>query len=394
MSESEFARGQVAITGFGLSPGVKRSSMPLGALAMQASLDAIADAGLKPSDIDGICTSPLLPSVGAHSLVDGLQVVTSQWLHQQLGIEVRWLSGFSGYGTLPGAVIQAVNAIISGAARHVLLFRALANPVGTYNDNDLSKVAGDHQWTATQGIWGPAEMMAFAYNDYLQRYGARRETLGKIVTQIRANAQMIPGACMHGQPLSLDQYMEARLIADPICLLDCDMPVDGVGAFVLSSTERARDMPNRPVCFAGFGQGNSRHPGFVMADIEGEGLAMANRLWRSAGLSVQDLDVIELYDGFAHFVYYWLEALGFCGPGEAHQLIDSTRIDPEGPLPLISSAGALGNGRMHGIPQLLECYLQLSRRAGDRQRDRAEVGIACHSMPHMGAAIIMTSGAG
>ncbi len=100
-----------------------------------------------------------------------------------------------------------------------------------------------------------------------------------------------------------------------------------------------------------------------------------------------------MYDGFSPFVWLWLEVLGFCPPGEAHRFVESGGIDSDRPdaIPALSGGGALGNGRMHGIPQMLECYLQLARRAGDRQRDRATIGLACHSSPHFGGAVVYSA---
>jgi acetyl-CoA acetyltransferase len=100
-----------------------------------------------------------------------------------------------------------------------------------------------------------------------------------------------------------------------------------------------------------------------------------------------------VYDGFSPFVYFWLELLGFCPVGQAHEFVQDGGIDSDAPggLPALSGGGALGNGRMHGIPQMLECYLQLSGRAGDRQRDQATVGLACHSSPHFGGAVVYSA---
>jgi acetyl-CoA acetyltransferase len=106
---------------------------------------------------------------------------------------------------------------------------------------------------------------------------------------------------------------------------------------------------------------------------------------------VRDVDVPQLYDGFSPFIYFWLEALGFCPVGEAHRFVQGGGISVErGGLPVLSGGGALGNGRMHGVPQMLECYLQLSRRAGDRQLPTANVGLACHSSPHWGGGVLYT----
>jgi acetyl-CoA acetyltransferase len=120
---------------------------------------------------------------------------------------------------------------------------------------------------------------------------------------------------------------------------------------------------------------------------------MAQELWSRAGLGPGDVDLPQLYDGFSPFIWFWLEVLGYCGIGEAHELVADGGIDSSvaGALPVLSGGGALGNGRMHGVPQMLECYLQLSGRAGERQRLDATVGVACHSSPHYGGAVVYSA---
>jgi acetyl-CoA acetyltransferase len=168
---------------------------------------------------------------------------------------------------------------------------------------------------------------------------------------------------------------------------DCDLPVWGVGAFVLTTAERARDLPHKPVHVAGFGQGALRKPGEVWAldQVLDGGAATAANLWDSSGLRREDLDVPQLYDGFAPITLFWLESLGYCGRGEAASFVnDPALFGPGAALPFLSSGGALGNGRMHGVPQMLELYLQLAGRAGARQLASATAGIACHAYPHFG----------
>jgi acetyl-CoA acetyltransferase len=116
------------------------------------------------------------------------------------------------------------------------------------------------------------------------------------------------------------------------------------------------------------------------------------RLWEQSGLTAADIDVPQLYDGFSPFIWFWLEALAFCPVGEAHRFVQDGGINRDrGGLPVLSGGGALGNGRMHGVPQMLECYLQLSKRAGERQLPKSDVGLACHSSPHFGGAVLYTA---
>jgi acetyl-CoA acetyltransferase len=178
-------------------------------------------------------------------------------------------------------------------------------------------------------------------------------------------------------------------------VLDCDIPVTGVGAFVLTRADRARDLPHKPVYVAGYAQGHTRPPTGVQAwtldAILDGGAEVARLLWESTGLSRDEVDVPQLYDGFSPFIYFWLESLGWCGRGEAHRFVQDGGIRTGSGLPILSGGGALGNGRMHGVPQMLECYLQLAGRAGERQLPRAEVGLACQASPSMGGVVAYTT---
>jgi acetyl-CoA acetyltransferase len=393
MSAPGRLRSQVAIAGYALSPVQRRAPKPLGALAVETALAAIADAGLHKEDIDGFTTGAVLPSAGGHAAVDGVTIVSATWIAEQLGIRPRWASGFQGFGQLPGSVMLAANAIASGTADYVVIHRALANPAGRYHENPMTTAAGPAQWTAPHGLWGPPAQIALPYNEYMHRYGATREDMATVVVELRRNAANIPWAYWHDKPITADDYLDARIIADPICILDCDIPVDAVAAFILTSGERARDLPNDPVYLAGFGQGSptaaTTHTVWTLDEIVEGGLVAGQRLWESSGLRPSDIDLPQLYDGFSPFIYLWLEALGYCGPGEAHQFVQGDGIRTGKGLPVASGGGALGNGRLHGIPQMLECYLQLSRRAEHRQLP-VETGLACHSSPHYGGVIAYT----
>ncbi|EFC82276.1 thiolase family protein [Parafrankia sp. EUN1f] len=397
MSRRFAARGQVAIVGYAHSDVWRHAPRPLGALAVDTAREAIADAGLKPDDVDGFVTAPLFPTAGAHAVEDGVSTVTAQWLAEHLGVTPAYTSGFSGIGQLPGALGLAVGALSSGAADYVLLHRALHNPPGRYHGNPLREAAGSAQWTAPQGFFGPLPMIALPYNEYLQRYGASQEAMAAVVTEARKNGARIPWSYWRDKPLGAEEYLAAPMISDPIRRFDCDLPVDGVAAFVLTSAERARDLPHRPVHIAGIATAappRRRLPlHWPLDDIMAAGTGLAGRLWEAAGIGPGEVDLPQLYDGFSPFVYFWLEALGLCPVGEAHRFVQDGRIDSDRPdgLPVLSGGGAIGNGRMHGVPQMLECYLQLSGRAGPRQRERATVGVACQSSPHFGGAVVYTT---
>ena len=398
MSGTFAARNKVAIVGYGQSPVEKHSDKSLGVLALETARSAIADAGLRDSDIDGFVTGTLLPSAGSHVAADGESIISSNWLAEKLGVNPRYAAGFQGFGQIPGSVAMAVSAVASGSADYVLMHRALHNPRrGSYHGNSMTQATGGMQWVAPQGYFGPLAMIALPYNEYLQRYSASREAMAAVVVEARKNGSRIPWSYWHNKPLTQQEYLEAAEIYDPICRYDCDIPVDGVATFVFTTAERARDLPNKPVHVSGYAFGSpkgGRLPlHWPLDDIMDVGRETARRLWEHSGVKASEVDLPQLYDGFSPFIYFWLEALGFCDVGEAHRFVQDGGIDSDlpGGLPVLSGGGALGNGRMHGIPQMLECYLQLAGRAGDRQRANANVGLACHSSPHFGGAVVYSA---
>jgi acetyl-CoA acetyltransferase len=391
------AGNKVAVVGYAQSPIERHAAVSLGALTVDTARAAVADAGLDAGQIDGFVTPTLFPTAGAHAVVDGVSVVSANWLAARLNSNPRYAAGFQGLGQIPGAVALAVNALAAGAADYVLLHRALHNPPGRYHGTATTEAAGPQQWTVPQGYFGPLAMIALAYNEYVQRYGASREAMAAVLVEARKNGARIPWSYWHDRPLTADEYLAAPLLNDPICRYDCDIPVDGVAAFVLTTAERARDLPHRPVYVTGYATGEParrRLPlHWPLDDIMSVGAQTSRRLWERCGVGPADVGLPQVYDGFSPFVYFWLEALGYCPVGEAHEFVRDGGIDSDSPtgLPVLSGGGALGNGRMHGVPQMLECYLQLSGRAGARQRPAATLALACQSSPHLGGAVVYSA---
>ena len=398
MSGRYRASGAVSIVGFSQSPIARHADRPLGALAVESARDAIDDAGLELADVDGVVASSLFPTSGDHAAVDGVSMVSAGWLAAHLSVAPAYVAGFQGMGQIPGSVAIAVNAVASGAAEVVLWQRALHNPRGSYHASSRTEFGGPMQWTAPHGFFGPVPTIALATNEYFTRFGADRRALAAVSVEARKNGARIPWSAWYGRPLTADEYLDAPMISDPICRLDCDLPVDGVASFVFTTADRAHDLPHRPVLVEGYASAVPPRPRlplhWPLDDITDAGAALAERLWISAGLGPGDVDLPQLYDGFSPFVWFWMEVLGLCPPGDAHRIVAEGGIDSDAPgaLPVLSGGGALGNGRMHGVPQMLECYLQLAGRAGDRQRPGVEVALACHASPHLGGAVVYRAG--
>ena len=311
---------RAAIVGFSHSPIVRRSDVSLGALTLRTVLEAIDDAGLTSEQIDGFTTGALFPSAAGLEARDGIETVTAGWVAEQLGTQPRWLNGFQGIGQICGSVAIATDAIASGAADYVVVHRAMYNPPVRYNANPMTHAAGANQWTAPNGYWGPPSHMALVYNEYQQRYGATREHMATVAVAARAAGATVPWSHWHDRAITRDDYLGSRMISDPMSVLDCDIPVTGVGAFVMTSAERAADLPHKPVYVAGYAQGHSRRlhgvATWTLDDIERGGRDVAGILWDNCGFGPADVDVPQVYDAFSPFVYLWLEALGFCGTGE------------------------------------------------------------------------------
>jgi acetyl-CoA acetyltransferase len=388
------ARNKAAIAGFAQSPILRHAPMTLGALTVATVREAIADAGLEVSDIDGLITTPLFPSLGSHAAEDGIAFVTTNWLAQRMGLSPGYQE--NPQGQLPGAVAMAVNAIHAGVAKNVVVYRSLYNPGGSYHQNDAPRAVGRDQWTMPQGHHGPIAAIAMAWNEYAQRYGADDDALAPIAIEARKNGARLPWSYWKGKPLTLEQYLAAPFINDPIRMFDCDIPVDGAAAFVITSAERARDLPHKPVCITAYADMLPRRVGLPMHwpydEIMELGALSLERLCQRGDVRLSDIDHPQIYDGFAPLSLFWIELLGLAPRGEAHRFIAESGIDSDSPggKAVLASGGSLGNGRMHGTPQMIECYLQLSRRAGERQRD-VSLALACQGLPNMGGTVLYSA---
>jgi acetyl-CoA acetyltransferase len=203
---------------------------------------------------------------------------------------------------------------------------------------------------------------------HMHLYGTTKEQLGWLAVNSRRNAALNPLA-VYRDPMTLDDYLAARIVSTPLGLYDCDVPVDGSIAVVVSNESYAPDCPNLPIRVQAIG-GSSGEGGWVhrpdypnMASVDA-----AAQMWSRTDLKPSDLNVAQLYDGFTYLAFAWLEALGICGQGEAGPFVEGgTRIALDGQLPLNTYGGQLSAGRMHGYWVLHEACVQLRGLGGDRQ---------------------------
>lgn len=358
---------QAIISGLGISSIGRRLGIPALELTADASRQAIADAGLTPADIDGVA------SMGDTPITEAMA---------ELGIEASYRGGGFDTGGLLSPVMSAFLAVAEGRARHVLVYRTVQMMGGTIlpsgdapppeRDDDAAakaaSVMGDVGSLLAHHAYSAANWIAMHCARHMHLYGTTKEQLGAIAVNARANAALNPLA-VYRDPMTLDDYLAARPVSTPLGLYDCDVPVDGSVAIVVSAADYAPDCPSPPVRVAAMG-GTPGLGGWInradypkMASVDA-----AQEMWSRTDLTPADIDVAELYDGFTFLTIAWLEALGICGDGEAGPFVEGgKRIALDGELPLNTYGGQLSAGRMHGYWVLHEACLQLRRAAGERQ---------------------------
>jgi acetyl-CoA acetyltransferase/uncharacterized OB-fold protein len=374
MLTAEKFEDKVALTGIGMSPiGRRLMQLPL-ALTVQACEAAIADAGLTFDDIDGLSTYPGAINVGGF----GEGGVTA--LEAALGIRPTWHNGAMETFGPGGSVIAAMLAVAGGLARHVLCFRTLWE--ATHGElmkqgkiaPSTGRMAG---WQMPFGATSAAHTLAMNAQRHFHRYGTTKETLGWIALNQRANAELNPTA-VYRSPMTMDDYLNARPITTPFGLYDCDVPCDGAIAVIVSAVDAARDLAKPPVLVEAVGTQVIERIDWDQSTLthEPQVLGQAAHVWTRTSLRPADVDVAELYDGFTFNCLSWIEALGFCGIGEAREFLDGGKnIARDGQPPLNTHGGQLSHGRTHGMGLLHEAITQLRGEAGDRQVADARVGV-------------------
>jgi acetyl-CoA acetyltransferase/uncharacterized OB-fold protein len=365
---------KVALTGIGMSQIGRRLMVPPLSLTVQACEAAIADAGLTIDDIDGLSTYPGGGNLGGF----GEGGVTA--LEAALGIRPTWHNGGIETFGPGGSVIAAMLAVAGGLARHVLCFRTLWE--ATHNEllkqgKIVPQGGRTTSWLIPFGATSAAHTLAQNAQRHMHRYGTTKETLGWIALNQRANAEFNPTA-IYRAPLTMDEYLNARPITTPFGLYDCDVPCDGAIAVIVSALDAARDLAKPPVLVEAVGTQIIERIDWDQSTLthEPQVLGQSAHLWSRTSLKPEDVDVAELYDGFTMNCLSWIEALGFCGIGEAKDFLDGGKnIARDGQLPLNTHGGQLSHGRTHGMGLLHEAVSQLRGEAGDRQVAGARVGV-------------------
>ncbi|HEY1635342.1 MAG TPA: OB-fold domain-containing protein [Acidimicrobiales bacterium] len=357
---------RAVLSGIGRSAIGRRLMVDPLSLTIDACLEAVADAGLTLDDIDGLSTYPGPAGMGMSE--GGVTAV-----EEALRLHPTWINGG---GDLPGpggAVIAAMLAVAAGLCRNVLCFRTVWEATFAalhLGDQGGRRVSGPmREWRAPFGALSAANWIAMNASQYFHRYGATREMLGVIALNGRANAARNPVA-IYREPMTMDDYLSARPITSPLGLYDCDVPCDGSIAVLVSDAAAAADLPKRAVRVEAVGTQIIERVSWDQGTLthEPQVLGQAAHLWTRTGLRPEDIDVALVYDGFTFNAISWLEALGFCGLGEAQQWLDhGRRIALDGELPVNPHGGQLSEGRTHGFGFIYEAVAQLRHEAGDRQ---------------------------
>lgn len=362
MSNSEHPlSGRAAIAGIGATDFSKESGRSELRLAAEAVTAALADAGLTPADVDGLTT---------FTMDTNLQVAVAR----ATGIpQLKFFShiGYGG-GAACATVQQAAMAVATGVADVVVAYRAFnERSVSRFGQFSTSLAAAptssgiDAGWSYPHGLGTPAAQVAMVARRYMHIYGATSADFGRIAVADRKHAAVNPDAFFYNKPITLDDHQKSRWIAEPLHLLDCCQESDGGVAIVVTSVERARDLPNPAAVITAAAQGSGADQ-YVMTSYYRDALTglpemglVGDQLWEQSGLRPDDIQTAILYDHFTPFVLMQLEELGFCGRGEAKDFIADGAIEIGGKLPINTHGGQLGEAYIHGMNGIAEGVRQL-----------------------------------
>jgi acetyl-CoA acetyltransferase len=371
---------RAVVSGIGQSAVGRRLGRSALALTLDACLAAVRDAGLELADIDGLAAYP-----GGGFGPPGFAGPSTSEVQDALRLELSW---HDGGGEGPGqtrALFAAALAVAAGLARHVLVYRTVteateqgAGPkrgIGAPSaSGSVPRFGGPLQWLLPFGAMSAANWIAMVATRRQHLYGLTREQLAQVALVERRHAARNPNA-VYREPLSLDDYLGARMVSTPLCLYDCDAPCDGSTAFVVSHASYASDAPRICPRFHAIGTALRGRPSWDQFD---DMTTMAARdaaasMWQRADVGPSDIEVAELYDGFSILALVWLEELGFCPKGESGRFVaEPGRIELGGSLPLNTGGGQLSGGRLHGFGLVHEACLQLRGEAAERQVRRKD----------------------
>lgn len=353
--------GRAAIAGIGQTEFSKESGRSETRLACEAVRAALDDCGLRAADVDGLVTFTM-------------DTTEEMELARNLGIDdIEMFSRIPyGGGAAAATVMHAAMAVATDVCDVVVCWRAFNERSGNRFGNMSGRIGNTVppwlSWYAPYGMMTPAAWVALHARRYMETYGATNEHFGAIAVVDRAHAANNPAAWFYGKAITIEDHQASRWIIEPVLrLLDCCQESDGGVALVVTSTERARDLPHAPAVVTAAAQGGAFDSETMTAYYRDDLLGLPDmrvvgqRLWERSGLTPSDIDTAFLYDHFTPFVFMQLEELGFCGRGEAKDwaTVDRLCVDRGGELPINTSGGLLGEAYIHGMNGISEVVRQI-----------------------------------
>jgi acetyl-CoA acetyltransferase len=360
-----------AITGVGETEYSRNSGRSSTKLQMEASLTAIADAGLSPKDIDGV-----IPYATGDTVAEDF--ITNLGLPDLRFSATTPLGGASVLASLQAAIC----AIDCGVAHNVLI------PIGRNGSSGVGGRIGSRVQNLPQfrvvgefemplGQIAPAQLYAHMARRHMELYGTTSAQLGEIAVTMRQHALLNANAIMK-TPMTLDEHQNSRMISDPLRLFDCCLESDGAAAVIVSGADRAKDLAQPPIYIMGIAEGHPESPSTITQrpDLTTLGTAKAApRAFEMAGVKHSEIDVAEIYDCFTYIVLCQLEDLGFCKKGEGGAFVENGRIRLGGELPVNTHGGLLSQAHMISLNHVVELVKQLRGQAGRAQVKNAEIGL-------------------
>ena len=363
--------GRAAIAGLGATEFSKNSGRTELRLAMEATLAALADAGIDPKDVDGFSSYSVdkVPEYEIARLLGARQVnFFSQVPH--------------GGGAACAPILHAAMAVATGVCKTVVVYRAM-NERSWYRFGTGSYGFGstpffdnvNYGWYMPHGFHTPASWVGMFARRYMHTYGATSEDFGRVAVAVRDFASTNPNAFFYGKPITLEEHQASRWICEPLHLLDCCQESDGAVAMVITSSERARDLKAKPVFIKaaaqGVTEGQQSMTSFYRKEITGlpEMGHVAKQLWAQARLTPKDVQSAILYDHFSPFVLPQLEEFGFVPRGEAKDFIRAGEHARGGSLPINTNGGQLGEAYIHGMNGVAEAVRQVRGTAANQVAD-------------------------
>ena len=372
---TEFARDKTAIVGIGTTEYVKNIGRSELETSVEAIHQALDEAGLKPAEVDALYKIET-PGEDGNSELN---------VARNLGANnLRAWGGFGyGGGGACAPVVYASMAVATGMASVAVAFRARNRGSGARPWSLTgARVKDSPAFELPYGLVSPVQQLALVTRRYMHEYGATSEQFARVSVTQRANASRNPRAFFR-DPITVEDVLASRYIADPLHLLDCSLETDGACAVVVTSADRAKDLKQTPAYISGASQVmGPRHymmSGLLYKDdpFDMPSLYAARDVYAAAGMGPEDVDVALFYDVFSPMVLWQLEAYGFCKPGEAGAFVEEGRIDwPNGDIPVNTHGGSLSEAYVHGFNHVLEAVRQIRGTSTSQVEDASVALIA------------------